>query len=38
MGRPDQGRQVPPGTYLLRVAVDTDLGTFEKTRTIAIAY
>ena len=33
-----QGRQVPPGTYLVRVAVKTDLGTFEKIRTIAIAY
>jgi hypothetical protein len=33
-----QGRQVPPGTYLVRVAVETDLGTFEKTRTLAIAY
>ena len=33
-----QGRQVPPGTYLVRVTVETDLGTFEKTRTIAIAY
>ena len=33
-----QGRQVPPGTYLVHVTVETDLGTFEKTRTIAIAY
>ena len=33
-----KGQHTPPGTYLLRVAVDTDLGTFEKTRTIAIAY
>ena len=33
-----KGAHTPPGTYLLRVAVDTDLGTFEKTRTIAIAY
>ncbi|HJP32677.1 MAG TPA: gliding motility-associated C-terminal domain-containing protein [Candidatus Latescibacteria bacterium] len=33
-----KGTQTPPGTYLLRVAVATDLGTFEKTRTIAIAY
>ncbi len=33
-----KGTHTPPGTYLLRVAVDTDLGTFEKTRTIAIAY
>ena len=33
-----QGRQVPPGTYLLRVAVETDLGTFEKIRTLAVAY
>ncbi|HJP30438.1 MAG TPA: gliding motility-associated C-terminal domain-containing protein [Candidatus Latescibacteria bacterium] len=33
-----EGAHVPPGTYLLRVAVDTDLGTFEKMRTIAVAY
>ena len=30
--------QVAPGNYLVRVAVETDLGTFEKTRTLAIAY
>ena len=33
-----EGRQVPPGTYLVRVAVETDLGTFKKIRTVAIAY
>jgi len=27
-----------PGLYLARVALDTDLGTFEQTRTIAVAY
>ena len=27
-----------PGLYLARVAVDTDLGTIEQTRTIAVAY
>ena len=27
-----------PGLYLVRVAVDTDLGTIEQTRTIAVAY
>jgi hypothetical protein len=32
------GTTVPPGTYLVRVAVDTDLGTFEQTRVLAIAY
>ena len=29
---------VAPGLYLARVAVDTDLGIFEQTRTIAVAY
>ena len=33
-----EGTTVPPGTYLVRVAVDTDLGTFEQTRILAIAY
>ncbi|HJP34313.1 MAG TPA: hypothetical protein QGF95_27520 [Candidatus Latescibacteria bacterium] len=32
------GAMVAPGTYLLRVAVDTDLGTFEQTRVLAVAY
>jgi hypothetical protein len=32
------GGLVAPGLYLARVSVDTDLGTFEKTRTIAVAY
>ena len=30
--------RVVPGLYLARVAIDTDLGTFEQTRTIAVAY
>jgi len=29
---------VAPGLYLARVSVGTDLGVFEKTRTIAVAY
>ena len=29
---------VAPGLYLARVAVDTDLGIFEQTRPIAVAY
>ena len=29
---------VAPGLYLARVEVDTDLGTIEQTRTIAVAY
>ena len=29
---------VAPGLYLARVSVDTDLGTFEEMRTIAVAY
>ncbi|MFP6591481.1 MAG: hypothetical protein VCE12_13250 [Candidatus Latescibacterota bacterium] len=33
-----RGTTVAPGTYLVRVAVDTDLGTFEQTRVLAIAY
>jgi hypothetical protein len=36
-GRGDRGL-VAPGLYLARVSVDTDLGTFEETRTIAVAY
>ncbi len=36
-GRGTEG-MVMPGLYLARVAVDTDLGTFEQTRTIAVAY
>ena len=32
------GTTVPPGTYLLRVAVDTDEGTLEQTRILAVAY
>ncbi len=32
------GTTVPPGTYLLRVAVDTDGGTLEQTRILAVAY
>ncbi len=32
------GTTVPPGTYLVRVAVDTDEGIFEQTQTLAIAY
>jgi hypothetical protein len=32
------GATVPPGTYLVHVAVDTDEGTFEQTRTLAIVY
>ena len=34
----DAGGVVLPGLYLARVAVDTDLGTFEKTQMIVIAY
>ena len=33
-----KGQYTPPGTYLVRVAVDTDLGTFVKTRIIGIVY
>ena len=33
-----QDGRVAPGIYLVRVAVDTDLGTFEEARTIAVAY
>ena len=33
-----KGMHTPPGMYVLRVSVDTDLGTSEKTRTIAIVY
>ncbi len=33
-----KGQHTPPGTYLLRVAVDTDLGTFVKIRIIGIVY
>ena len=32
------GGLVAPGLYLARVSVDTDLGTFEETRVIAVAY
>ena len=32
------GMTVPPGAYLVRVTVDTDLGTFERIRIVAIAY
>ena len=32
------GGRVAPGIYLARVAVGTDLGTFEQTRTVAVAY
>ena len=28
---------VAPGLYLARVAVDTDLGSFEQTRTISLS-
>ena len=34
----DTGGVVLPGLYLARVAVDTDLGTFEKTQMIVVAY
>ena len=33
-----KGQHTPPGTYLLRVVVDTDLGTFVKIRIIGIVY
>jgi hypothetical protein len=29
---------VAPGLYLARVSVDTDLGTFEQTQSMAVAY
>ena len=32
------GMTVPPGAYLVRVTVDTDLGTFERIRIVAVAY
>ena len=34
----DAAGQVVPGLYLVRVAVGTDLGTFEETRTVAVVY
>ena len=34
----DGSGRVVPGLYLLRIAVGTDLGTFEDTRTVAVAY
>ncbi|HJP32697.1 MAG TPA: hypothetical protein QGF95_19295 [Candidatus Latescibacteria bacterium] len=34
----DGTRRVTPGMYLVRVTVNTDLGTFEQTRTVAVAY
>jgi hypothetical protein len=36
-GMGDRGL-VAPGLYLARVAVDTDLGTFEQTQSMAVAY
>ena len=36
-GMGDRGL-VAPGLYLVRVSVDTDLGTFEQTHSIAVAY
>lgn len=32
------GGLVAPGIYLARVAVNTDLGTFQQTRTVTVAY
>ena len=34
----DGGGRVVPGLYLVRIAVGTDLGTFEETRTVAVVY
>ena len=38
LGQSGESGMVALGLYLARVAVDTDLGTIEQTRTIAVAY
>ena len=38
LGQSGESGMVAPRLYLARVAVDTDLGTIEQTRTIAVAY
>lgn len=37
-GRDDDGGLVPPGVYLWRVSVETDVEVIEKVRTIAVIY
>ena len=37
-GRGDGGQLVPPGLYLLKLAVDTDTGSEEQTRLVGVAY
>lgn len=37
-GRNEDGRQVPPGIYLVRVEVETDQGTEARVRPIAVLY
>ncbi len=37
-GRDDSGRAVAPGLYLLRLSIETDTGTEERTRVVGVAY
>ena len=37
-GRDDSGNLVPPGTYLLRVMVETDNSTAEELRVMPVVY
>lgn len=37
-GKDEEGEMLPPGTYLCRVAVSTDVNTLEEVRTITIVY
>ncbi len=37
-GRNDGGSLVPPGLYVLRVAVTSEIRTFENSRTLGVAY
>ena len=38
VGRDDSGRAVAPGLYLLRLSIETDTGTEERTRVVGVAY
>ena len=38
MGRDEQGGVVAPGIYLVRVEVNTDIGRFARTRSVAVVY
>jgi flagellar hook assembly protein FlgD len=37
-GRDEGGELVPPGVYLVRLSIDTDTGTEERSLAVGVAY